>query len=469
MTTRTDSPTLTTDEAVARLRDTVGDRLITADDPRYDDARGIVLGGFDPRPAAIVRVRDTHDVVATIAVARASGLDLAVRSGGHSGAGHSTADGGLVIDVRDLTAIEVDGAAATAWIGAGATAGEVSTELATRGRAIGFGDTGSVGISGITLGGGVGYLVRKHGLAIDNLLAVELVTADGRVLTVDADHEPDLFWALRGGGGNFGVVTKLRYRLAELAGITGGMLVLPATPDTVAAFIAAAEAAPDEVSTIANVMPAPPMPFLPAEVHGQLVILGMLAFAGDDASAGERAMAPFRAIATPLADMVGPKGYPEMFPPDDPSYKPTAVARTMYLDHVDREVAATILDRLASSDAPMRVAQLRVLGGAHARVPADATAYAHRASRIMANLAAFYVGPDDRPAKERWVDGFVAAIHQGDDGAYVNFVGDEGEARIRAAYPGATWDRLREVKRRYDPENLFHRNQNIPPSDAPAA
>jgi hypothetical protein len=228
----------------------------------------------------------------------------------------------------------------------------------------------------------------------------------------------------------------------------------------VAGFIAAAEAAPDELSTIANVMNCPPMPFVPEEHHGSLVIMGMLAYAGPTAD-GDRALAPFRALATPLADMVKPIPYPEMYPPEDPDYHPTAAAVTMLIDHVDRGVAETIMQYLEASDASLRVAQLRVLGGAMARVAADATAYAHRASRIMVNVAAFYEGPDDRILREKWVADFAAALHQGDDGAYVNFLADEGAERVRAAYPGATWDRLLEVKARYDPGNLFRLNQNV--------
>jgi hypothetical protein len=242
------------------------------------------------------------------------------------------------------------------------------------------------------------------------------------------------------------------------------MLVLPATAEAIAGFIAAAEAAPEELSTIANVMPAPPMPFLPEEVHGQLVILAILAYAGDE-SAGERAVAPFRALATPLADLVKPMPYPEIYPPDDDSYHPLAVARTMFVDAIDLGVAETIMDFLRASDATMRVAQLRVLGGAMARVPADSTAFAHRDSRIMVNVAAFYEGADDRIAKEAWVADFASALRQGDSGAYVNFLGDEGEARVHDAYPGSTWDRLSAVKARYDPTNLFHLNQNVPPAE----
>src|SRR5690606_12649277 len=219
------------------------------------------------------------------------------------------------------------------------------------GLAIGFGDTASVGIGGITLGGGVGYLSRKFGLTIDNLLAAEVVTADGALHTADARTDADLLWAIRGGGGNFGVVTRLQYRPAPLPAFTGGMLALPATPETIAGFVAAAKAAPDELSTIANVMPAPPMPFLPPEQHGRPIILGMLAFAGpDDAAAA--ALRPFRALATPLADLVRPGSYMQMFPPEQAGYRPTAVSRTMLLNEVDTATATTILDYLARLEAP---------------------------------------------------------------------------------------------------------------------
>jgi FAD/FMN-containing dehydrogenase len=207
------------------------------------------------------------------------------------------------------------------------------------------------------------------------------------------------------------------------------------------------------------------MPFVPEEHHGSLVIMGMLCWAGETTE-GERAIAPFRALAEPLADMVAPMAYPGMYPPEDPDYHPTAVSLTSFTERIGIEEAELILDRLAASDAPLRVAQLRVLGGAIARVPVDATAYAHRASRIMLNVAAFYQGDDDRPAKAAWAADLSRGLHQGDDGAYVNFVGDEGEARVRQAYPGPTWDRLRAVKARYDPEKVFRLNQNVPPARA---
>ena len=449
--------------SIPKLRADLDGQVIAPEDPGYDQARTLFYGGFERRPAVIVRAADAAEVARIVSLARETGLELAVRSGGHSPAGHSVNDGGIVLDLADMRALDIDPRARTAWAQTGLTAGEYTTAAAAHGLATGFGDTGSVGIGGITLAGGVGYLVRKHGLTIDNLLAAELVTADGELLRVDADTNPDLFWAIRGGGGNFGVATRLQFQLHPVDMVTGGMLILPATAEVIARFMAEAEAAPEELSGIANIMVAPPMPFLPAEAHGQLVIMALLVHAGP-AEDGERALAPFRALATPIADMLKPMPYPEIYPPEEEEYHPTAVGRTMFLDRVDTAAAATIIEYLLASDAMLRVAQLRVLGGAMARVPVDATAFAHRQSRIMANVAAFYDGPDDKVVREAWVSDFAAALHQGDDGAYVGCLGEEGETRLRHAYPGPTWDRLVEIKRRYDPANLFRLNHNIPPA-----
>ena len=445
----------------------IAGRVVTPDDPAYDKTRSVFYGGIDKRPSAIVRVTNVDDVRRVIAAARTEGYELAVRSGGHSIVGHSTTDGGLVIDLREMSKIDIDPDAHTAWVETGATALQVTQALSPHGLAIGFGDSGSVGVGGITLGGGIGFLVRKFGLTIDSVLAAEVVTADGRHLRVDAQHEPDLFWAIRGGGGNFGVVTRIQYRLNPLPHFTGGILILPATPETIAGFAAASMAAPEELSTIGNVMPAPPMPFLPAEVHGRLVILAFMAFAGGD-EAASRAIAPFRALATPIADMVKPGPYVAMYPPEDPNYRPTAVGRTMFVDGVDIRMARMIHDYLAKSDATMRVAQLRVLGGAMARVPADATAFAHRAKPMLLNVAAFYQGDADREVRRAWVSEVAGVLQPRDNGAYVGFLTDDGQARIRSAYPGATLDRLTRVKSTYDPTNLFRLNQNIAPASSGA-
>ena len=449
--------------SISKLRADVAGRVIAPEDAEYDQARALFYGGMDRHPAAIVRVKDDMDVVRVVALARESGLELAVRSGGHSIPGHSVSEGGIVIDLADMRALEIDVEARTAWAQTGLTALGFTTAAAEHGLGVGFGDTGSVGIGGITLGGGVGYLVRKYGLTIDDLLAADIVTADGEIRHVDAEHEPDLFWAIRGGGGNFGVATRFRFRLHEIDTVVGGMLLLPANVDTIAGFMAEAEAAPEELSSIANVMPAPPMPFVPEEAHGKLVIMALMTYAGDP-EAGQGALAPFRALAEPVADLLRPMPYPEVYPPEDEEYHPVATARTMFVDTIGRAEAETILEHLGTSTAMMGVAQLRTLGGAMARVPADATAFAHRQSKIMVNVAALYERPDEVAVHGPWVEAFAAALHQGDDGAYVNFLGDEGEARIRAAYPGSTWDRLRQIKARYDPTNLFRLNQNIPPA-----
>jgi FAD/FMN-containing dehydrogenase len=368
-----------------------------------------------------------------------------------------------VLDLSLMKALDVDADARVAWAETGLTAGEVTNGLAEHGLAVGFGDTGSVGIGGLTLGGGVGYLVRKHGLTIDDLLAAEIVLADGSVVEADEERHADLFWAIRGGGGNFGVVTRFTFRLHPLDAVTGGMLVLPATAETIAGFAAAAEAAPEELSGIANVMTAPPMPFIPEEHHGEIVILAMLVHAGP-VEEGEQAVAPFRALAPPLADLLRPMPYREIYPPDEPEYRPLAAARTLFVDTIGPAEAELALERLRASTAQMAAVQLRALGGALARVPAEATAFAHRRSRIMVNVAAIYGSPDEAPEHEEWVAGLADALRQGDGGMYVNFVGDEGEAAVRASYPGETWDRLAAIKRRYDPGNLFRLNQNIPPA-----
>jgi FAD/FMN-containing dehydrogenase len=452
-------PTLSLADLRAQLRG----RVITPDDAGYDQARMVFYGMIDRRPAFIVRAANADDVARVVDLARETGLELAVRSGGHSVAGHSVTDGGIVLDLGDMKALEIDTESRTAWAETGLTAGEYTQAAAAHGLVTGFGDTASVGIGGITLGGGVGYLVRKFGLTIDDVLAADLVTADGQLRRVDAETHPDLFWAIRGGGGNFGVVTRFQFRLHPVDSFVGGMLLLPATPEIIRQFMAEAEAAPEDLSSIANIMAAPPMPFLAAEHHGKLVIMALMAYAGP-AEAAQRALAPFRALATPLADMLRPMSYAEIYPPDDPNYRPVAAARSLFIDKVDQQTAETIVSQIKSSTAMMAVAQLRALGGAAARVPAEATAYAHRHRRIMVNVAALYTQPDQARVHEAWVEGFAAELAQGRGGVYVNFLADEGPARVREAYPGPTWDRLRLVKRRYDPTNLFRLNQNIPPA-----
>jgi FAD/FMN-containing dehydrogenase len=452
-------------QSLTDLRREVAGRVIEPADAEYDGARSLFYGGMDRRPAAIVRVTSPADVAATIAFARRTGIELSVRSGGHSVSGLSVVDDGVVIDLSELRSMELDAEGRTAWAGAGLAAGEYTIQAAAHGLATGFGDSPSVGVAGITLGGGVGFLSRRDGLTIDSLLGAELVTADGEVLRVDADSQPDLFWAIRGGGGNFGIVTRLGFRLHELGAVVGGILMLPATPETIVAFVEAADEAPEQLTAIANVMPAPPMPIVPEEHHGRPMIFGLVVHAGDG-DAGVRAADRLRGIAEPFVDQLRPMTYPEIYLPEEEGYHPIAAARTGFLDDFDRGTAETILDRIATSTAMMAVAQVRVLGGAVARVPNDATAYAHRDRRIMVNTACLFQDPDERPIHDEWAAELAATLGS-DRGAYVNFLGSEGEERVRQAYPGPTWDRLREIKRRFDPTNLFRSNQNIPPADEP--
>jgi len=461
-------PSHPTTLSVPRLRAEFDGRVIAPEDAGYDQARGVFYGSFDRRPAVIIRPADAAEVASVVTLAREAGVELAVRSGGHSLAGHSSSDGGIVLDLGAMKGLDIDAEARTAWAQTGLTAGEYTAAAAARGLATGFGDTGSVGIGGLTLGGGVGYLVRKHGLTIDDLLAAELVTADGRLLRVDDQTHPELFWAIRGGGGNFGVATRFQFRLHPLDQVVGGMLLLPATPEVIAGFVAEAQAAPQELSAIANIMKAPPMPMVPEKAHGKPIVMALLCYAGE-VDAGQRAVAPFRALATPLADMVRPMPYPEIYQFTEGGPAPDhEAARSVFLDAVELPTAEAIVEHLRASTAPIAVAQLRVLGGAMARVRTDATAFAHRGRRIMAAIGAVWERPGAAEAAvhEAWVVELAAALQQGDPGVYINFVGDEGQARVREAYPGSTWERLAAVKARYDPANLFRLNQNIPPAPA---
>jgi FAD/FMN-containing dehydrogenase len=368
------------------LRAQLAGELIALDDPGYDDARTVFFKGVDRHPLAVARVADAEDVARVVSYAREGGLELAVRSGGHSPAGHGTSDGGIVIDLSQMEGLELDPDSRTAWVESGVTAGEYTVATGERGLATGLGDTGSVGIGGITLAGGIGFLVRKNGLTIDDLLAADMVTADGELVRASESSEPDLFWAIRGGAGNFGVVTRIQLRLHEVSQIVGGMLVLPTTPAVITGFLAAAEAAPDELSTIANVTLAPPLPFIPEAAHGEPILIGLLAYAGP-VERGEAVVAPFRALARPYADMIRPMRYPGLYEGPEQQAR-FASGANFFADSLPEGGAEAILERLPHSEAMMKAVQLRVLGGALARVPNDATAFAHRDRGLFVNVAA---------------------------------------------------------------------------------
>ena len=453
------------EDQIEMLGSMIRGRVIAPHHSDYDSIRMVALAQFDRRPAAIVRVANAADIAAVLNFAQATDLPVAIRSGGHSTGGFGVADGALVIDVRDLNRIDIDVTEQTAWAGAGMTAGEVTRAVEQHGLIVGFGDSASVGIAGLTLGGGIGYLARKHGLTIDSLLAVEIVTAAGDILVADEHHHADLFWALRGGGGNFGVVTRFKYRLHPLPTFTGGPLVFPPTPEVIAGFAALADAAPNELTTIAMVMPLPPIPAIPAEAHGKLAFVAMMAYSGDPADA-ERALAPFRALATPLADMIQTGPYSSLYMLDPPPEMRAMVAvRSGFSNRFGLDEARALVSAAKSCTAPMSMSQIRVLGGAASTIGNEATAFAHRDSRFMVTLLAMYGGgPEVVAAQERWVAEALSSVVPAGNGTYVNFLGADEAARGEAAYPSATRERLARIKHRYDPENLFRLNTNIAPA-----
>ncbi len=451
------------DLPLAGLRSEFDGEVIAPGDAGYDQARTVFIGGPDRRPVVILRPAGTSQVARVVTLARESGLPLAVRCGGHSLSRYGVCDDGIVLDLSLMRALDIDVEHRTAWAQTGLTAGAYTAAVGAYGLATGFGDTGTVGIGGLTLGGGIGYLVRKHGLTIDNLLAAEVVTAHGEVRHIDAATEPELFWAIRGGGANFGVVTRMKFRLHEIPTIVGGMLMLPATPKVVVSLVEEALAAPDELTVMADIMVAPPLPFVPPEHHGTPAIMIRLCYAGAT-DAGERAVARLRGLAPPIVDLVRAMPYRGLYEMDEEYDQPLVAVRSMFVDSITLADAETIIEQIRATSAPMASVELRPLGGAMARVHAEATAFAHRSRRVMATAAVIYKRSEDRPRHEAWVEHLAAAIRDGScDSAYVNFLGNDGPSRLRCAYPGATWDRLVAIKRRYDPGNLFRLNHNIPP------
>ncbi|HET9417239.1 MAG TPA: FAD-binding oxidoreductase, partial [Candidatus Limnocylindria bacterium] len=434
-------------------------------DEAYEEDRQVWNAAAQGSPMGIVRVADAGDVAATIGFACRNGFEIAVRSGGHSLAGHSTGDEVLVIDMRDLRGMHVDLAEETVWAGAGLTAGEVTAALAEHGRAVPFGDTGSVGIAGLTLGGGIGWLARKFGLTIDSLLAVEIVTANGEVLTASETERPDLFWALRGGGGNFGVVTRFQYRMSPVGEVLGGALFLPPTRDVLRGLVPIAGSAPEELTTISMLMPIPPVPFVPEEHHGKPSLVVMFVYAGDPAD-GQRAIAPFLEVAEPYGVAAMPMPYPGIYEfTKEAGERHASTTRSVFMDVLDNASIDAILESVERAPEAFMI-QLRVFGGAMSHVPAGATAFAHRAATVQVTVIAPFTDPATVDAAVAWNRSLFAALEPKASGVYANFLEDEGESRVRTAYPGETYERLARVKRRYDRFNVFHRNQNIRPARA---
>jgi FAD/FMN-containing dehydrogenase len=438
-------------------------RVVRPGDPAYEEEAQVWNSAFQGAPLAIVRAADAGDVATAVGFACRNDIEIAVRSGGHSLAGHSTGDGVLVIDMRDFRGLHVDLAQGTVWAGAGLTAGEVSAALAEHGMAVPFGDTPTVGIAGLTLGGGIGWLARKHGLAIDHVQAVEIVTADGEVRTASATEHPDLFWALRGGGGNFGIVTRFQYRIVPVGEVLGGAIFLPPTREVLRSLVPIAGSAPDELTTIGFLMPTPPLPFVPEERHGQPSLALMFVYSGDPTD-GRKAISPFLEVAEPYGVAAMPMPYPSIYEfTKEGGERGPSTTRSVFLDVLDDEAIDAIL--AAVDHAPEAfIIQLRVFGGEMARVPADATAFAHRTANAQVTVITPFTDPERADEAVAWNRGLYRALEPKSIGTYVNFLEDEGDDRIRAAYPEPTYRRLAAVKRRYDPRNAFHRNQNVRPA-----
>ena len=462
----TESPGRIAPASVTALCAGLAGRAIAPGDAEYELARQVHNASVDRHPGLIVRVANAADVCRTVGFAREGGHRLTVRGGGHSPAGHAVADGAIMVDLSEMRGFELDARRRRAWAEPGLTAGEYTRAAAAHGLATPFGDTASVGIAGITLSGGIGFLARKHGLTIDHLVSVELVTADGSLLAVSETSHPDLFWAVRGGGGNFGIVTRLQYALQPVDLVLGGALFLPATRDVLRGLVPIAASAPEELTTIALLMPAPPLPFIPADAHGRPTIAILLVYAGD-VEDGQRAVAPFRALARPIADVVRPMPYPAIYELTAEAGRRTpSVQRSLLLDALEDSKVETILARMAAPSSPLAMTQIRVLGGAMARVPNAATAFGHRGRSIMVTVITPFADVAERDRHVAWTQDYADALGLHDAGAYAGFLDDEGEARVRSAYPAATYARLAEIKRRYDPDNVFRANQNIVPAVA---
>jgi len=441
-------------------------------DTRYDEACAIYNRLYRARPALVIRPVDGQDVARALAYAQREGYEVAVRGGGHSLAAFGTTEGGLLIDLADLDEIAVDAETRTATAGGGVRAGAFTVATYDQGLVVPLGDSPEVGLAGLTLGGGIGWLSRKLGLALDSLDSADVVLADGTIVTASEDDHDDLFWALRGGGGNFGVVTCFRFRLHDLGEVVGGVLALPATPAVLRGVIDVAADAPDELGTIALVTRLGPLPIVPPEAQGQLAVLVTLVWCGDVAE-GRRQVDRLRGLASPLIDVVRPRPYTEMYsiladaaPATITNLTSTLLTDTKEFD--DRAIESVLHafeDPGPAEEPVLSAVELRVLGGAVARVDPKATAFAHRRRDLVCSVVKAGFAPPRADHHRAWVRSLTEDLAHLSRGAYVNFVGDPGESQLSEAYPPATLRRLALIKSRYDPDNTFRRNLNIRPSD----
>lgn len=443
-------------------------RLLDARDPAYDEARTIWNAMIDRKPGLIARCAGAADVLAAVRFAREHSLLVAVRGGGHNIAGNAVCDGGLMIDLSQMRSVRVDAAARRAWVEPGATLADLDKETQAFGLAVPTGINSTTGVAGLTLGGGFGWITRKFGLTIDNLISADVVTAGGELLRASAEQNPDLFWALRGGGGNFGVVTAFEFRLHQLGPqVLSGLVVHP-FDDAQAVlrdYRQALESAPDELTCWTVMRKAPPLPFLPTEWHGKEILVLAMCYCGD-LKAGEAATARLRAIGKPIVDVVAPHPFAGWQQAFDPLLTPGA--RNYWKSHDFTELSDAAIEVITRSVRNLPGPECEVfighVGGAAGRVAVEATAFPQRSSHFVMNVHARWREPGMDRACIDWARGlFDAAKPHAVGTAYINFMpGDEGD-RVEAAY-GGNYQRLAETKRCYDPANLFRMNQNVRPT-----
>lgn len=448
------------DDRIQAFRAAIPGETLCPGDDAYDAARRIWNASIDKRPGLIARCTGVADVIAAVNFARENGLLVAIRGGGHNVGGRALCDGGLVIDLSRMKGVHVDAARRRARVQAGATLGDVDRETHVFGLAVPAGVISKTGIAGLTLGGGVGWLVRKYGLTCDNVLSFDLVRADGTAVTASAAENPDLFWALRGGGGNFGVVTSFEYQLHPVGTIFGGMVVHPraAAADVLRFYRGFVESAPEELTAYAVLMTTP---------DGVPAIAVAACYCGD-LGAGERALQPLRAFGKPLMDAIQPMPFPQMqsmlddaFPSGNQNYWKSA-----FLPRLDDQAIAVIIDHANRAASPLTAIAIEYYGGAASRVGVADTAFAHRAAEYDIGVLTQWADPAESPRHIAWARSLAAALEPFASGAHLlNFLGeDEDHKAIRGAF-GANYERLRAVKKKYDPTNFFRVNQNVEPAD----
>jgi hypothetical protein len=441
--------------------------LVRPGEPAYDEHRRVWNGSIDRFPALIARCTSADDVTAAVRVARESGLPVAVRGGGHSFPGLSVCDGGIVIDLGRMKGIAVDGDRRTARVQAGVLWGELDRATQPYGLATTGGIVTHTGVAGLTLGGGIGWLQRRYGMTIDNLLAVELITADGERVRASEEENADLFWGVRGAGGNFGVVTEFTFRLNAVGPeVLAGPVFWPIadSPRLLRFYRDWIAEAPDELMTIVIHRKAPAVDFVPRELHGELVVGIACCYAGP-VEDGERVVRPLKAFGSPVLDLCRPKPYVEHQAMFDPSYPHGwwYYIRACDVATLSDEVIDTTVEHALRIRSPLTTFPIWQLGGALARVDEGATAFSGRKAGHTFNIGGITATADGFEEEREWARDFWSALSPHHTSVYVNFLMEEGEERVRQAYGAATYDRLRALKRRYDPGNLFRLNQNIAP------